>query len=156
MNGLFVRWEQKPICLNGHDHLPVAHDCHAFYHCWGPRLTIKVLFSEINKFVFHKNSTLLNFQIVTLDINDALSMVLTNENQLNGNVEFLWKTNFLISENNTFRAAGPHRRRMILTIQLCSLVPFHLNHCVEVSVGAGGKCWKEKKDIVYFRINVPL
>jgi len=54
VNGLFVRWEQKPICLNGHDHLPVAHDCHAFYHCWGPRLTIKncgpfLMFNPVTK-----------------------------------------------------------------------------------------------------------
>jgi len=54
VSGFFVKWEQRPICLLGHDHLPVAHNCHAFYHCWGPRLTIKdcgpfLMFNPVTK-----------------------------------------------------------------------------------------------------------
>ena len=54
MSGLFVRWEQRPVCLHGHDHIPVAHSCHAFYHCWGARITIKhcgpfLMFNPVTK-----------------------------------------------------------------------------------------------------------
>ena len=54
MSGLFVRWEQRPVCLHGHDHIPVAHSCHAFYHCWGTRITIKhcgpfLMFNPVTK-----------------------------------------------------------------------------------------------------------
>ena len=35
--GLFVRWEQRPTCTRGHDHIPDQHSCHHFYHCWGFR-----------------------------------------------------------------------------------------------------------------------
>ena len=54
MSGFFVKWEQRPTCLHGHDHIPVAHNCHAFYHCWGPRLTIKhcgpfLMFNPVTK-----------------------------------------------------------------------------------------------------------
>lgn len=54
VSGLFVRWEQRPVCLHGHDHIPVAHSCHAFYHCWGARITIKhcgpfLMFNPVTK-----------------------------------------------------------------------------------------------------------
>lgn len=52
--GLFVRWEQRPTCSGGHDHIPDQHNCHAFYHCWGYRLTHKscgpyLMFNPVTK-----------------------------------------------------------------------------------------------------------
>ena len=40
-DGLFVRWEGKPKCSTGHDHIPDQNSCHHFYHCWGSRMTRK-------------------------------------------------------------------------------------------------------------------
>jgi len=52
--GLFVRWEQRPTCTRGHDHIPDQYSCHHFYHCWGFRLTHKycgpyLMFNPVTK-----------------------------------------------------------------------------------------------------------
>lgn len=31
----------RPKCLLGHDHIPDPKDCHAFFHCWGYRMSHK-------------------------------------------------------------------------------------------------------------------